>query len=139
MNEDWRKLPVLRNDSLIFEDTSGAPAPNTIVPCLICTKPFWMREYVGAPDQVCPECWETYKDAARVVCWNCRPQVTICRLIPKMMDNGFYIRPRMILHSTACNVCEPGLKRSTIIEIDEWMKHVRPGKIIVPFGKSKVR
>lgn len=141
MNEDWRKLPSLRNDALIFEDTSGMPMPNTIVPCLLCTKPFLVRPYSGEPDQVCPACWDTYKDAARVVCAGCKIKfghsATICRLVPKMLDNGFYIRPRMVLHSTACNVCQEGLKRSTIIEIDAWMKYMRPGKIIVPFGKSR--
>jgi len=137
LNTEWRNLPELRNDSLIFEDTSGAPVPGNIAPCLLCEKPFIVRPYVGAPDQICASCWETYKDAARVVCWKCRPQATICRLMPKMLDNGFYIRPRMVLHSTACNVCEPGLKKSTIIEIDEWMKHMRPAKIIIPFGRSR--
>ena len=133
--DNWKKLPILRDDALIFEDTSGLPVPGDIVPCLLCTKPFMMRMYTGAPDQVCPECWETYKDAARVLCWKCK--VTICRLVPKVLDNGYYIRPRAVLHSSACNICEPGLSQSVIIEIDEWQRRVRPGKIIVPFGSVK--
>lgn len=141
MNDEWRRLSVLRNDSLIFEDTSGLPIPGTIVPCLACTKPFMMRPYVGDPDQLCPECWNTFKDAARVVCAGCKVKfgrhVTIGRAIPKLLDSGFYIRPRSVLHTTACNVCQPGLKRSTIIEIDEWMRHMRTKQIIVPFGKSR--
>lgn len=130
---DWRSLPVIRDDRLVFEDTGGLPVPGRIVPCLLCTKPFIMRQYIGAPDQVCGECWKTYRDAARVVCWRCR--VTICRLVPKILDNGFYIRPSAVYHSSACNICSPGLKHSEVIEITEWQKHIRPNKIIVPVGK----
>lgn len=126
---DKQKLPQLRNDRLLFEDTSSAPRPHTIVPCLLCTKPFLMLPFVGVPDQVCPECEKQYKDAAKVVCWKCR--ITICRLVPKVLDNGFYIRPRSVLHSDSCNICKPGLKESSIIEIEEWQRHVRPGKIII--------
>jgi len=130
--QDWTKLPVLRNDKLLWEDTESSPLPGTIVPCLLCMKPFLMRPFVGAPDQICPECWETYKDAAKVVCWKCR--VTICRLVPKILDNGFYIRPRAVYHSDSCNVCKPGLTKSIIVEIDQWEKHLRPKKIIMPFS-----
>jgi len=94
-----------------------------------------MRQYVGEPDQICPECWTTYKDAARVICFHCK--VTICRLIPKILDNGYYIRPRSVLHSSACNICQPGLRQSVIIEIDEWQTHMMPKKIIVPGSKYK--
>ena len=130
---DWRSLPVLRNDSLIWEDTASLPVPGRIVPCLLCTKPFIMRHYTGAPDQICGECWEVYKDAARVICWKCR--VTICRLVPKILDNGFYVRPKTVYHSSACNICKPGLKQSEIIEITEWQKHIRPNKLILPGSK----
>jgi hypothetical protein len=100
-----------------------------------CGKPFLMRKYVGIPDQICPECWEQYKDAAIIICWKCK--ITICRAVPKVLDSGFYIQPRMVLHSSACNICEPGLKESIIIEIDEWIKRIRPKKIILPGGKSQ--
>lgn len=130
---DWRNLPVLRDDKLLFQDTSGKPLPGEIVPCLLCGKPFLMRIYVGEPDQICNECWEVYKDAARIVCVKCK--VTICRAAPKVLDNGFYVKPRMILHSNACNVCAPGLEQSTIIEIDRWQRHIRDPKIIIP-GKE---
>jgi len=135
MSEDWSKLPTLRKETyeLLWEDTSGSPVPGKIVPCLLCTKPFIMRLYSGTPDQVCGECYETYKDSARVVCWKCK--VTICRLVPKVLDNGFYIQPRNVYHSTACNICDPGLSKSTIIEIDEWQRTVRPKKIILPGSK----
>ena len=132
---DWRDLPELRNDPLLFQDTGARPLPGTIVPCLLCEKPFLMRMYTGDPDQICPECWDTYKESARVICWKCK--VTICRLVPKILDNGFYIRPKSVLHSSACNVCQPGLKQSIIIEIDTWQKHVRPGKIIMPGDKYR--
>jgi len=128
------QLPVLRNDQLIWQDTSGSPLPGSIVPCLLCTKPFLMRPYVGTPDQICPECYKVYKDAARVVCWKC--QVVICRLVPKILDNGFYIRPRTVYHADACNICKPGLKESKLIEVDEWEKHIKPKKIILTGSKS---
>jgi len=130
---NWQTLPVLRNDKLLFQDTSGKPLPGSIVPCLLCAKPFLMRPYIGEPDQICPECWRTYEEAARVVCINCR--VTICRLVPKVLDNGYYIKPRTVLHSSACNVCKPGLQLSHITEITEWEKRMRPKKIIIPSSK----
>ena len=126
---DWQKLPVLRNDRLIFEDTSGPPKPHTIVSCLLCTKPFLMLPFIGTPDQICPECEKTYREAARVICWRCK--ITICRLVPKVLENGFYIRPRSVLHSDCCNVCKPGLKESSIVEIEEWQRTLRPNKIII--------
>jgi len=130
-----QSLRELQDNALVFQDTASAPLPGAIVPCLLCAKPFLMRPFIGDPDQICPECWETYKDAARVVCWKCR--VTICRLVPKVLDNGFYIRPKTVYHSTGCNVCQPGLKKSTIIEVDEWEKSIRPKKIIVPGSKYR--
>lgn len=129
---DWTKLPVLRNDELIFQDTSLPPLPGAIVPCLLCGKPFLMGFFIGEPDQVCPECQKTYGDTARVICVRCRPPVTICRLVPKLLDNGFYIRPRAVLHSDACNICRPGLTRSSIIEIEQWERVRRPKTIILP-------
>ena len=126
---DWRSLPNLRNDTLIFQDTSGAPRAHTIVPCLLCTKPFLMLPFVGTPDQICPECEKTYKDAAKVICWKCR--ITICRLVPKVLENGFYIRPKSVLHSSKCNCCAPGLTESSIIEIEQWQRTLRPNKIII--------
>ena len=126
---DWQKLPQLRNDKLLFEDTSGAPKAHAIVPCLLCTKPFLMLPFIGVPDQVCPECEKTYKDAAKVVCNVCH--ITICRLVPKVLENGFYIRPKTVLHSDCCNVCKPGLSESSVIEIEKWQRMLRPGKIII--------
>lgn len=136
MATDWNKLPVLRNDRLVFENTGCAPLPGAIVPCLLCMKPFLMGPFVGEPDQICPECWTTYGDTARVVCVRCQPPVTICRLVPKVLENGFYIRPKSVLHSNACNVCKPGLNESSIIEIEEWERIRKPKTIITACGKD---
>jgi len=138
MATDWTSLPVLRNDRLIFENTGGAPMPNGVYPCLLCTKPFLMGVFIGTPDQICPECQKTYADAAKVICNGkggltgkpTHSPITICRLVPKTLDNGFHIRPRAVLHVNACNTCRPGIKESEILEISEWEKHQRRGKII---------
>ena len=122
-------LPELRQDKLIFQDTSRTPLPGGIVPCLLCTKPFIMPVFIGEPDQICEECRITYKDAARVICTRCK--ITIGRVVPKMLDCGYFIRPMSVLHSNACNVCKPGLQQSTVIEIDKWMRQNKPKKIIV--------
>lgn len=131
---NWRKLPQLRDDKLLFIDTSGYPLPGTIVPCLLCGKPYLMRKYVGEPDQICEECRKTYNECAIVRCGSCIKHPVICRLKPCVLDNGFTIRKQAVLHSNACNICQPGIKQSTIIEVDEWERAVRPHKpqIIVP-------
>jgi len=124
-------LYTLRGDKLLFQDTGAIPIPNSILPCLLCEKPFWMLPFIGVPDQLCPECQVTYNDTARVVCSRCSPPVTICRLVPKVLESGFYIRPRSVLHSNACNVCRRGLRESSIVEIEEWERTRRPGKLII--------
>jgi hypothetical protein len=131
---DWNNLPELRNDELIFQDTSITPLPGKIVPCLLCTKPFLMRHYTGEPDQICGSCWDEYQDTARLICAKCR--VTVCRVKPTVLDNGYYIRPKSVLHLNACNICEPGIPKSTVIEISEWERTTRQHKptIIVPPG-----
>lgn len=129
---NWKELPVLRNDKLVFEDTSKAPLPGGICPCLLCGKPFLMGFFIGEPDQICPECWKLYGDTARVVCATCQPPVTICRLVPKVLENGFYIRPKAVLHTNACNICKRGLRESVIVEIEEWERTRRRGKLILP-------
>jgi hypothetical protein len=137
---DWHKLPLLRNDKLIFIDTTGYALPGTIVPCLLCTKPFLMRRYQGAPDQICGECMKTYAECAVVRCGKCPHKPVICRLKPGVLDNGFTIQPNAVLHSAACNICQPGLQESSIIEVDAWERAVRPHKpvVIVPgFHKSR--
>ena len=123
------QIASIFDGALRFADTSKPAAAGTIAPCLLCGKPFIMRIYVGEPDQICSECWETYKDCARLVCYHCK--VTICRVKPNVLENGFYISPKSVLHTTACNICKPGLKSCDIIEIKEWERHVRPNKIII--------
>ena len=130
--QEWRKLPLLRNDHLIFIDTSAKPRPGEILPCLICTKPMLIRPYTGTPDQICSQCWRTYADCAVVVCNIC--QVTIARLAPHITESGFYVRPRGVLHVTSCNVCAPGKNDSTILEIEAWNKALRPRSTIVKLG-----
>ena len=130
----------IRNDRLIFEDTSGAPVANSIVPCLLCMKPFWMLPFLGEPDQLCPECQAQYADTAKVVCngrGKGRPHrpVTIARLPPGRLEDGYYVRPNVVLHSSACNICQPGIKESSILEIEQWEKSLKPNKLIL----SKVR
>ena len=115
---------------IIFESTEGPPVPGTEVPCLMCEKKFVMPVYSGEPDQICGECWNTYMDLARIICSRCR--ITICRHEPCKLDNGFEILPRAILHSDCCNVCRPGLETCTILEIEHWLKVVRPKKLILP-------
>lgn len=114
-------------------ETRGSypPLPGRIVPCLMpgCGKPFLMRPWVGEPDQICPECAKTYDACARLICSKCH--VTICRVVPKVLDNGFYIRPRMILHVDHCSVCKKDITVSTVLEIAEYERVVNPRKIIV--------
>lgn len=126
---DISKLPLLRQDSLLFKDTSRPPTPGTMAPCLICTKPYIVPKYIGEPDQVCPGCRQTYDDCARLVCVMCK--AVIGRVDPGIIDNGYYIRPKSILHVDHCNTCRPGLKTSTVIEIAQWEKLMRPGKLIM--------
>lgn len=132
--DDWRKLPVLKDNRLLFVDTTGYPLPGRIVPCLLCTKPFIMRPFTGEPDQICEECSKVYHDCAVVRCSGCKHHPVICRVLPKVMDNGYVIRPMAVLHTDACNVCKPGLRESTITEINRWERTIRKGKpiIVVP-------
>lgn len=140
LDQSWRKLPELRaRDPLLFVDTSGYPLPGKIVPCLMCGDPFIMRKFIGEPDQICPECAKVYDEAAIVVCFNCK--VAICRLKPGVLDNGFTIHRRAVLHCDACNICQYGLTESHLIEVEQWERQVRPHKptIIVPGKYQDVR
>lgn len=115
-------------DMLVFQDTSGRPRPHSIIPCLLCGKPFLIGLYTGTLDQVCPECYKTYQECASLVCAKCK--VTIAKIKPGVMDCGFEIKKRSTLHSSCCNICNPGLQQSTVIEVEQWMKTVRRPKII---------
>ena len=136
MATNWDDIPVLGSNKL-FDSIPGdyKLAAGNIVPCLLCAKPYLLGFFMGEIDQICPECEKTYGDTAKVVCVRCRPRATICRVIPKILDNGYYIRPRSILHVDKCNVCSPNLTESTIIEIREWERAHRTRKVILgPHG-----
>lgn len=127
----FEDLPVLTNNQILFKKVKQDPAlPGNIVPCLMCGKPFIMPVFIGTPDQLCGECMKTYADTAKVICSKCK--VVICRLAPKMLANGFYIRPHSVLHVDACGVCRPGIKASTIQEIEQWERTRNRGRIILP-------
>lgn len=116
---------------LALIDTTGSPLPGAIVPCLMCTKPFLMRKYSGIPDQVCPECYDTYKDCASLVCSKCR--VVVAKVVPKVLENGYYVRPNMVLHLDECNVCNPEIATSTVLEIERHDRIVgSKTRIVVP-------
>lgn len=123
--------PATDVDLLWLQDNSGLPKAGALLSCLMCGKPFIMRLYAGVPDQVCPECWDTYRDCAKLVCINCR--VVVARAKPGISDTGFYVRPRSILHIDKCNICDPDVKESIIIEVDEWYRKIgKDRKLIVP-------
>lgn len=119
---------------LVFQDTSSKPRPYSIIPCLLCGKPFLIGLYSGNLDQVCPECYKTYQDCATLSCVKCR--VVLAKVKPGVMDCGFVIKPKADLHSDCCNVCKPGLDRSTVVEVDLWMKTQRRPKIIMTGKRS---
>lgn len=126
----YEDLPILTNNKILFKKVHADPAlPGNIVPCLMCGKPFIMPVFIGTPDQLCGECLKTYADTAKVICSRCK--VVVCRLAPKMLANGFYIRPHGILHIDACGVCRPGIRESVIQEIDQWEKTRNRGRIIL--------
>lgn len=127
----FEDLPVLTGNAIRFSKVHPDPAlPGNIVPCLMCGKPFLMPYFIGTPDQLCGECIKTYADTAKVICSKCK--VVICRLVPKLLSSGFYIRPHGILHVDACGICRPGLKESVIREIEEWERLRGRGRIILP-------
>lgn len=125
-------LPLIQGSSIRFRRMTPDPAiPGNILPCQLCGKPFMMPFFVGEPDQICGECMQTYRDTAKLVCLGCH--ATVCRVAPKLLENGYYIRPHSILHVDACGMCRSGLTESRIVEIDEWERTMRRGRVIVPF------
>jgi len=118
-------------ECLYLIDSSGYPLPGSIEPCLMCGQAYLCKAFVGVPDPVCEECYDTYKDCASIICVNCR--IVIAKTPPKIMDNGFYVRPNAVLHSDKCNICAPGLVESSVIELEAYEKSLgRKKKIIVP-------
>jgi hypothetical protein len=102
------------------------PLPGSITGCCLCSKPFLMRPYSGPPDPICSECFKTYSECAKILCRNCK--VVLARVKPEVLDSGYYISPRCVLHSNGCPRCDRRLKNTkpdelgvtTIMEIDEW-------------------
>ncbi len=130
----WGNIPSI--DKLVLNyDTSSKPLPGKIVPCLVCGLPYLMRPYVGDPDQVCPDCFKVYYECAKLKCYKC--QVVVARIQPGVTDSGYHIRKSAVLHLDKCNVCSPGLKESSVLEIAEWEQHVgRTKKLIIPMGAN---
>jgi len=127
--DNWRDLPDLTDEKFVGLDTSGPLIPGKMAICLLCAKPFIVPQYIGEIDQVCPECIHTYRDTAKIVCKKCKR--VIARQKPKVLDCGFYVRPRSVLHVDKCNNCSPGLLVCTVLEVDEYMKrHFIPKPII---------
>lgn len=130
---NFEDVPRLSNNSILFKKVKADPAlPGNIVPCLMCGKPFIMPPFIGTPDQLCGECLKTYADTAKVICSTCK--AVVCRLTPKLLPSGYYIRPHSILHIKGCGVCNPGTTSSVITEIDEWERMKGRGRIILPFS-----
>jgi hypothetical protein len=139
----WGKIPSL--DKLKLTDNTEYPLPGTIVLCLMCGDPFLMRQYSGYPDQVCPSCYDTYKDCCSIICRKCG--VVVAKVQPKVMESGFYVRPRSVLHIDLCNVCrgpvDAGHKIgevdhiSCILEMQEYERQIGgTKKIIVTMGSK---
>lgn len=128
--DNWRELPDLADVRFIGIDTSKPPVPGKMAVCLLCAKPFIMPQFVGEPDQACPDCIKMLRDTAKLVCVKCHR--VIARHAPKVLDCGFYIRPRMVLHTDKCSRCCPGLLVSRVLEIDEYMRRHFIPKTIVP-------
>ena len=113
------------------------PLPGTIINCMMCGNPFLMRMYTGMPDLICGACFKTYAECATVICIRCK--IPVAKIEPSMLDNGFYIRPRQLLHTDKCGCCDPQLEVSTVLEIDQWVKAHGGRKVIVPFATTDNR
>ena len=129
-------------------DTSGYPLPGKITVCLLCGKPFLMRQYSGYPDQVCPGCYDVYRDCASVLCNQC--QVVVAKVKPSVTESGFYVRPRSVLHIPYCAICRPPPEDTKegeiaciahVIEIQQYESQFGTSKkLIVPmYGTKDIR
>lgn len=111
----WEEKPVTTDPR--------KPRIGSMVPCAICNKVFRVPMYKGTMDPVCGDCFKTYRDTATLVCRRCN--VVVGRIVSKMLDCGFYVQPRMTLHTDKCGICDEGIKESTIVEVEHWMKNNR--------------
>lgn len=119
------------------------PLPGEITGCCLCKKPFLMRSYMGPPDPICSECFKTYSECAKILCRKCK--VVLARVKPEVLDSGYYVRPRCVLHSNGCPRCDKKLRSmksgelgvTTIMEIDEWEQRMGRRKTIVQVSRAK--
>lgn len=109
------------------------PKVGSMIPCAICNKVFQVPMYKGIMDPICGECFKTYRDTAVLICRRCN--VVVGRIVSKMLECGFYIQPRMTLHTSKCGICDEKIKESTIEEVDQWMKQHRRPTIYTSSGK----
>ena len=135
---DLTKNQLTDLEKLRLMDTSGIPKPGTIVPCLMCGKPMLMPLYTGVPDQICPECYDTYRDCASIICSKCK--VCVSKVKPGITDTGFYVKPRSVLHLDCCNICNPDVVESKIIEMELWYQQIgKTRKLIIPIRNMEVK
>jgi hypothetical protein len=129
----WKEEPVKSDPT--------RPTIGSYIPCAICKELFQVPFYKGTMDPICGKCFVTYNETAKLVCQRCN--VIVGRIVPKMLDCGFYVQPKAILHTDKCSLCDEKIKESTIVEVKEWMaKHRRPviytsaGQVYKPKGKK---
>lgn len=132
-------------DLILREPDYRNPLPGEIVPCCLCRKPYLMRPYSGPPDPICPECFTTYADCAKIICKNCK--VIVARVSPEVLESGYYVRPRSVLHTLGCPKCSKRLRNmkeeqveaTPIQEIDEWERRMGRKTIVAVryAGKKK--
>lgn len=95
--------------------------------CEACGKLFvpqlWLPE---GSDKLCDECRKTYMDCAKIYCLVCNKIVG--RVEPKVTENGFYVKPRAILHVRHCPDCDPLAGSAEIVEIEEYLQKLNRGK-----------
>lgn len=82
---------------------------------------------------MCKECTELYKDAATIVCATCGAHVA--KVVPGVIDCGYDIKPKEVLHVDKCINCCEDVTVSEILEITEWQKHNKPKLYI--YNESK--
>ena len=115
----------LRWEPKTMQGDPARPKPGSVIPCAICQKPFQVPYYIGSVDPICGECFKAYRETATLVCQKCG--AVVGRIAPKMLDCGFYVRPRMRLHTDQCGMCREDIVESTIVEVKEWIaRHRRP-------------
>lgn len=107
------------------------PLPGTVLPCALCQAPFLMRPYHGTPDPVCPNCIKDHRESAKIKCMVC--DVVVARVYPEVLESGYEIKKAAVLHTNKCGFCQPGLTESTVIEVEQWEKHIgHKKKTVVP-------